>query len=109
MPNAFRSFVLSAAVFTTLGIGPALAFPRADTPAITAPVMLVSGGCGPRGWRGADRRCHWPAPGRWRAADGFWYVRRVGNGCPPGYWRGPWDNCRDTPYHGPLPGGGYRP
>ena len=29
--------------------------------------------------------------------------------CPPGYWRGPWGHCRDTPYHGPLPGGGYKP
>ena len=28
--------------------------------------------------------------------------------CPPGYWRGPWGHCRDTPYHGPLPGGGWK-
>ncbi len=30
------------------------------------------------------------------------------NGCPPGYWRGPWGHCRDTPYHGPLPNGGWQ-
>ena len=31
----------------------------------------------------------------------------VAQGCGPGYWRGPWGGCRDTPYSGPLPGGGY--
>ena len=30
----------------------------------------------------------------------------VADGCGPGAWRGPWGNCRDTPYSGPLPGGG---
>ncbi len=29
-------------------------------------------------------------------------------GCGPGAWRGPWGHCRDTPYYGPLPGGGYK-
>jgi hypothetical protein len=29
-------------------------------------------------------------------------------GCGPGAWRGPWGHCRDTPYTGPLPGGGYQ-
>jgi hypothetical protein len=28
-------------------------------------------------------------------------------GCGPGWWRGPWGHCRDTPYTGPLPRGGY--
>ncbi|WP_371348743.1 GCG_CRPN prefix-to-repeats domain-containing protein [Ancylobacter sp. IITR112] len=31
----------------------------------------------------------------------------VAQGCGPGAWRGPWGGCRDTPYTGPLPGGGY--
>ncbi len=31
----------------------------------------------------------------------------VAQGCGPGAWRGPWGGCRDTPYVGPLPGGGY--
>ncbi len=29
-------------------------------------------------------------------------------GCGPNAWRGPWGHCRDTPYTGPLPGGGYQ-
>jgi hypothetical protein len=29
-------------------------------------------------------------------------------GCGPGWWRGPWGHCRDTPYTGPLPRGGYQ-
>lgn len=31
----------------------------------------------------------------------------VAQGCGPGFWRGPWGGCRDTPYRGPLPGGGF--
>jgi len=34
-------------------------------------------------------------------------VRPVAEGCGWGRWRGPWGGCRDTPYSGPLPGGGY--
>jgi hypothetical protein len=67
--------------------------------------IAVSGGCGPNGWRGPWGHCRYDGPGRW----GYWgrpYYR--GNGCPPGYWRGPWGHCRNTPYHGPLPGGGYK-
>ncbi|MDQ0509916.1 hypothetical protein QOZ99_000797 [Angulomicrobium amanitiforme] len=33
---------------------------------------------------------------------------RVAQGCGPGAWRGPCGHCRDTPYHGRLPGGGWR-
>lgn len=33
----------------------------------------------------------------------------VAQGCGIGAWRGPWGGCRDTPYYGPLPGGGYAP
>lgn len=29
-------------------------------------------------------------------------------GCGPGSWRGPWGHCRNTPYTGPLPNGGYQ-
>lgn len=28
--------------------------------------------------------------------------------CPPGWWRGPWGHCRDTPYHGRLPDGQWQ-
>ncbi|TDR90235.1 GCG_CRPN prefix-to-repeats domain-containing protein [Enterovirga rhinocerotis] len=31
----------------------------------------------------------------------------VSGGCGPFGWRGPWGHCRDTPYSGPLPGGGW--
>ena len=34
-------------------------------------------------------------------------VVKIAQGCGPGAWRGPWGGCRDTPYSGPLPGGGY--
>lgn len=34
-------------------------------------------------------------------------VTLVAGGCGPYAWRGPWGGCRDTPYTGPLPGGGY--
>lgn len=35
-------------------------------------------------------------------------VTPVAQGCGPGWWRGPWGHCRDTPYHGRLPGGGWQ-
>ncbi|WP_432207908.1 GCG_CRPN prefix-to-repeats domain-containing protein [Ancylobacter polymorphus] len=35
------------------------------------------------------------------------HITPVAQGCGPGAWRGPWGGCRDTPYYGPLPGGGY--
>lgn len=31
----------------------------------------------------------------------------ISGGCGPNGWRGPWGHCRDTPYSGPLPGGGW--
>jgi hypothetical protein len=34
-------------------------------------------------------------------------ITLVDQGCGPGWWRGPWGHCRDTPYSGNLPGGGY--
>jgi hypothetical protein len=40
--------------------------------------------------------------------NGFYGPRMASNGCPPGYWRGPWGHCRNTPYHGRLPGGGWQ-
>lgn len=35
-------------------------------------------------------------------------VIQVSGGCGPYAWRGPWDHCRDTPYYGRLPDGGYK-
>ncbi|WP_246154850.1 GCG_CRPN prefix-to-repeats domain-containing protein [Methylobacterium oryzihabitans] len=34
-------------------------------------------------------------------------ITLVSDGCGPAGWRGPWGHCRDTPYTGPLPGGGF--
>lgn len=34
-------------------------------------------------------------------------VVTVAGGCGPNGWRGPWGHCRDTPYSGPLPRGGW--
>lgn len=68
------------------------------------PMLIhVSGGCGPYGWRGPYGHCNYSG-GAWRRSP-YWH----GNGCPRGYWRGPWGHCRNTPYHGNLPGGGYKP
>ncbi|MDI7865138.1 hypothetical protein MRS76_24830 [Rhizobiaceae bacterium n13] len=39
----------------------------------------------------------------------YYYAPVVERPCPPGYWLGPWGHCRDTPYHGRLPGGGWQP
>ena len=67
-------------------------------PALVTP---VSGGCGPYGWRGPWGHCRYNAP------PPPWGAPRW-NGCPPGYWHGPWGQCRNTPYHGRLPGGGWK-
>lgn len=31
----------------------------------------------------------------------------VAQGCGPYGWRGPWGHCRDTPFTGRMPGGGW--
>jgi hypothetical protein len=33
---------------------------------------------------------------------------QVSGGCGPDAWRGPWGHCRNTPYYGRLPNGGYK-
>jgi hypothetical protein len=66
-------------------------------------------GCGPNGYRGPGGACHsfgtGPFPGGY-----FGPYRNASrwNGCQEGYWRGPWGHCRDTPYHGRLPNGGWK-
>ena len=83
-------------------------------PAPQAQVILVADGCGPGWYRGPGGACHrfgrGPYPGGYwgpyRPAPAYAYPGRYGwNGCPTGFWRGPWGYCRDTPYHGRLPGG----
>lgn len=36
------------------------------------------------------------------------YAPAVASTCPPGFWLGPWGDCRDTPYHGRLPNGTWQ-
>lgn len=43
---------------------------------------------------------YYPAP--------YYPAPYYGSPCPPGYWVGPWGHCRDTPFHGRLPDGGWR-
>ena len=47
-----------------------------------------------------------PAPAALPATGSL--VTPVAQGCGIGYWRGPWGHCRDTPYHGRLPDGGWQ-
>ncbi|WP_408901817.1 GCG_CRPN prefix-to-repeats domain-containing protein [Roseomonas gilardii] len=77
------------------------------TPNAEAAIIPVAEGCGPGRWRGPWGGCRGPGPGYWYAPPPP-PVYYGGNGCPPGFWRGPWGHCRDTPYHGALPGGGWR-
>jgi len=91
-----------------------------------APVLAVAGlllvsaaaanpayaaeGCGPNGWRGPWGHCHYARPPVVYpiAMPNLPEVVVRPNGCPIGFWRGPWGHCRDTPYHGALPGGGWK-
>lgn len=76
---------------------------------VSSAVIQVANGCGVRGYRGPNGACHSYGTGPY---PGGYYGRYNQpwrwNGCPPGYWRGPWGHCRDTPYHGRLPGGGWK-
>jgi hypothetical protein len=107
MRRTFRLAVALAALLSLAGPAGALTVPPA--PDLSAGVTPVAEGCGPGRWRGPWGGCRGPEPGwAWHgpAYPGpGWYG---GNGCPPGFWRGPWGHCRDTPYHGPLPGGGWK-
>jgi len=81
---------------------------------VSSLVVPVADGCGAGRYRGPYGSCHrfgaGPYPnGYWGHPQ--WYRPWTGvtwNGCPPGFWRGPWGHCRDTPYHGRLPGGGWK-
>ena len=73
-------------------------------------VIQVANGCGANKYRGPYGSCHRYGTGPYpNGYNGPFVKAWKWNGCPPGYWRGPWGHCRNTPYHGPLPGGGYKP
>ena len=72
-------------------------------------VIQVASGCGPHGYRGPNGACHSFGTGPYpNGYFGPYHNAWRWNGCPRGYWRGPWGHCRDTPYHGRLPGGGWK-
>jgi hypothetical protein len=80
-----------------------------------AGVITVADGCGYGWYRGPGGACHpfgrGPYPGGYYGPyPGSYYPQPAygWNGCPVGYWRGPWGHCRNTPYHGRLPGGGWQ-
>ncbi len=111
--------IVAATVIATAAPGMAhsgASFPHLPVPLLTeavftpnaeAAIIPVAEGCGPGRWRGPWGGCRGPGPGYWYAPPPP-PVYYGGNGCPPGFWRGPWGHCRDTPYHGALPGGGWR-
>ena len=76
--------------------------------ALTQPAA-ADNGCGPGRYRGPYGSCHrfgtGPYPGGYY---GPYHNGNGWNGSPAGYWRGPWGHCRDTPYHGRLPNGGWK-
>jgi hypothetical protein len=99
MSKSFFTFAVAGVAAVMLGVS-AQAAP-APTSLIDGPMLIkVSGGCGPYGYRGPYNGCRYD--GRWRGGNEW------GNGCPRGWWRGPWGHCRNTPYHGRLPGGGWK-
>jgi hypothetical protein len=67
----------------------------------------VAQGCGANRYRGPGGACH--RFGRGPYPGGYYGPRpHPANGCPSGYWHGPWGHCRNTPYHGRLPNGGWK-
>jgi hypothetical protein len=103
-----------SAIFACVSLG-LLASASADAmqmqplPKLPSMTISVAQGCGPYGWRGPWGHCHFQHPYYGYYGGPGWYGRAGWNGCPPGAWRGPWGHCRFTPYHGPLPGGGWKP
>ncbi len=98
-----------------LADGSPQAMPFQPAAAKTAMIVQVADGCGPGRYRGPGGACH--PYGRGPYPNGYYGPRYayggpgggyVGDGCAPGWWRGPWGHCRHTPYHGPLPGGGWQ-
>ena len=99
------------------------ALPMAPAMAQNNNIILAADGCGFGWYRGPGGACHaygtGPYPGGYYGPyqNGGYYAYNAYNpyngynpntGCPVGWWRGPWGNCRNTPYHGRLPNGGWQ-
>jgi hypothetical protein len=107
--SAFLTFAALALIVSTSADATTM-LPLSELPSMTT---TVADGCGPNGWRGPWGHCHfrrfYGGPGWYGRAGWYGGGPGWGNACPPGFWRGPWGHCRDTPYHGRLPGGGWKP
>jgi hypothetical protein len=100
-----KAFVFATAVVALATTAQALPIATLESPLV---VEQVADGCGVYRYRGPGGACHRYGRGPFPAGyfgPAMWHPDR----CPPGYWRGPWGHCRDTPFYGYLPGGGYRP
>lgn len=101
--------ILIASACSLVAALPSNAMPLQD--GLNQPSLLtqIADDCGPGHYRGPGGACHpfgrGPFPGGY---FGPYPEAYRWNGCPPGFWRGPWGHCRDTPYHGRLPGGGWK-
>jgi hypothetical protein len=99
--------ILIASALGLLTALPSEAMPLPESSSQSSLLVQVADGCGGGRYRGPGGACHpfgrGPFPGGYHGA-----YRQARNGCAPGSWRGPWGHCRDTPYHGRLPGGGWK-
>jgi hypothetical protein len=105
MSKPLRLAALAGLAAAMFGLGSAQAASMSADLVGNPMLIHISGGCGPYGWRGPHGHCNYRGGGPYWGRGPYWR----GNGCPPGSWRGPWGHCRNTPYHGNLPGGGYKP
>jgi hypothetical protein len=101
--------IVIASAVSLLAAMPLEAMPLQSALNPSSLTIQAADGCGGGRYRGPGGACHLfgrgPFPGGYFAPYRNAYRP---NGCPPGFWRGPWGHCRDTPYHGRLPGGGWK-
>jgi hypothetical protein len=102
------AFALTAMALATT-VSPSRAMPIARPLDASSAIIEVADGCGAGRYRGPGGACHRFGYGPYPGGYGGPYRNAYRwNGCAPGSWRGPWGHCRDTPYHGRLPGGGWK-
>lgn len=108
MLKKFTLILTAAPLALAVISSPSQALPIQPSVEASSAVIQIANGCGARAYRGPNGACHsygtGPYPGGYR---GRYNKPWRWNGCPRG-WRGPWGHCRDTPYHGRLPGGGWK-
>lgn len=111
MLEKFASVAAAAALLGAVAV-PSQAMPLAqpaDDSGMSSLVIHIANGCGNHGYRGPNGACHSYGTGPYpNGYYGTYHNAWRWNGCPRGYWRGPWGHCRNTPYHGRLPNGGWK-